>query len=132
VLHPTDEARLMGFAERRRAMFGEDLAAKARPGARGGSGGLGTAETWWREIDLGRHVPVSIARLEEPIERGQVVSSFELAAAAEGEDFAPLARGTTIGYARLERFTPRSVRRVRVTTVHLAATPAQLVIRLYA
>jgi alpha-L-fucosidase len=131
VLHPTDVARLMGFAERRRAMFGEDLAVKARPGARGGSGGLGTASTWWREIDLGTNVPVSIARLEEPIERGQVVSSFELAAAAEGEDFAPIARGTTIGYARLERFTPRSVRRMRLTTVHLVGTP-QLVIRLYA
>jgi alpha-L-fucosidase len=132
MLHPTDVARLMGFAERRRAMFAEDLAAKARLGARDGPVGPGTAFTWWREIDLGRNVPVSLARLEEPIERGQVVSSFELAAAAEGEDFAPIARGTTIGYARCERFTPRSVRRVRLTTAHLVATPAPLVIRLYA
>jgi len=108
VLHPTDISRLMGFADRRRAMFAVDLAAGRRV-TRRRAGSTASAE-----LDLGSPRSVGVLRLEEPIERGQVVTSYVVSASAGDGPFEEVARGTTIGYARLDRITPRMMTRVRV------------------
>ena len=123
-MHPTDVARLNEFAERRRTLFAEDLAAGAVTGAADSRGATRSTRT----LRLSRDVSIGVIRLEEPIERGQSVTSFELEGAADGEDFTPIARGTTIGYARLERFAGRRVRQVRLTI----AGAADVRLRLYA
>jgi alpha-L-fucosidase len=66
------------------------------------------------EIDYGHSVTVSIADLREDITRGQIVSRFELAG-TNGVSWSTLARGTTIGYRKLDRFAPTKVHRVRLT-----------------
>jgi alpha-L-fucosidase len=110
LIHEVDAARLRGMHERLTPMFREDLARRRRPVWREAASGSG----YW-ELDLGRPIAVTISDLREPIERGQVVSRYELS----GRDSAssawqPMAQGTTIGYRKLDRFEPRNVRYVRL------------------
>ena len=117
VLHPTDVERLNGFADRRRAMFEEDLAASASMNTRDGT------------VVLPRERSVGVIRLEEPIEQGQVVNSYSVTTSS-GEE---IVRGTTIGYAHLERFAPRPLKTLRATVTALPGTQApRLKIRLFA
>jgi alpha-L-fucosidase len=125
VLHDTDVARLAGFRERLSAMFANDEAAAAP--ARWRSIDASAAEL---EVDLGRAVNVSVARMEEPIATGQTVSSYELH--GEGETgWRPISRGTTIGYARLDRFTPVNVRRIRLRITGAIDTPQRVTLQLF-
>lgn len=126
LLHRTDVARLAGMHEELTALFRNDLA--------------GVAPTSWRrtggrsaeaEVDLGRSMSVGIARLEERIEVGQAVERY----AVLGQDetgWRELSRATTIGHARLDRFAPASVRRVRVVIEDSVRPPEPITIRLYA
>jgi alpha-L-fucosidase len=82
------------------------------------------------EMDIGRTVTVAVARLEEDITRGQSVARYTLYGAAEGE-WRVLSHGSTIGYAKLDRFEPVSVRRVRLTIEDAAAIPQGLNVRMY-
>jgi alpha-L-fucosidase len=125
LLHATDVARLAGMHAQLTAMFGHDLAAGTPPAWR--RTGDRTAEA---ELDLGRTVTVGIARLEEPIESGQAVARYTLLGQSDGE-WRTLSRGTTIGYARLDRFGPASVRRVRVVIEDAVTAPEAIAIRLY-
>jgi len=122
VLHPTDVSRLLEFAERRRAMFGEDLVATAGGGAIGritGGPGSGAED----HVTFNRDVSISMIRLEEPIERGQSVRSFVVhGTSAEGQT-TEIVRGTTVGYARLERFAPRRVTQVSVAVTTIGDAP---------
>jgi alpha-L-fucosidase len=126
LLHGTDVARLAGFHDRQRALFSEDLAKGRR--MRWRATGPATAEG---EIDLGRTVAVSIARLEEDIGTGQRVARYALSGSSGGT-WQVLARGTTIGYARLDRFEPVQVRRLRVTIEEAVAPPRPLALRAFA
>ena len=112
VLHPTDVARLHGFAERRRALFGAEVSGRAvreRPASRPPGSPSQVL------IELDRMRSISSVRLEEPIEQGQWVRGFDLASSSDAAGpFEPLARGSTIGYARLIRFPPRDIRRLSV------------------
>ena len=83
------------------------------------------------DVDLGRTVRIGLARLEENITRGQVVARYTLLGQDEGH-WRVLARGTTIGYAKLDRFPPALVRHVRIVIDDAAAAPAPLRIRLFA
>jgi alpha-L-fucosidase len=126
VLHPTDVERLMAFADRRRAMFAEDLAAGAKRTVRERD------STFQTTLLLPREVSASIVRLEEDIEQGQRVSSFVISQHKGGEapferGLAQLARGSTIGYARLDRFVQQPM-----DTVFLETTGAEATVRLYA
>jgi alpha-L-fucosidase len=82
-------------------------------------------------VELGRSVLVGIARLEERIEVGQAVARYTILAQDE-HGWRELSRGTTIGYARLDRFAPSSVRRVRVVIEDAVGAPEPIAIRLYA
>jgi alpha-L-fucosidase len=115
VLHEVDVGRLNGLRDRLRALFEDDLAA-----------GAGSAE-----IDLGRPVSVGAARLAEDIAQGQCVARHTLLGRDAGA-WQVLAQGTTIGFARIHRFEPRTVRRVRVVVDEAVAPPASLAVKLYA
>jgi alpha-L-fucosidase len=123
LLHDADVASLNGFHEVRRSLLADDLTSGARV----------TWQTDWRaaEIDLGRSANVSIARLEEDITRGQVVGAYSLLG-SDGGAWRMLARGTTIGYARIARFEPSTVRRVRLVIEDAVAPPVKLTVKLYA
>ena len=126
LLHDTDVSRLAGMRERLETLFHEDLAAN-RPVERH-STGAGSAIV---EIDVGRLVAVGIADLREDISRGQVVARYTLEGADAGA-WQTLARGTTIGYRKLDRFAPVKVRRVRLVIDEVAAPQQPVRIGLYA
>jgi alpha-L-fucosidase len=126
LLHPTDVARLAGMRERISALFADDLGAGARVTWR--RTGARTAEG---DVDLGRTVVAGTVRIEEEIARGQAVARY----AVYGSDGGPwqvLSRGTTIGYAKLDRFAPTAVRRVRLVIEDAVAAPEPVTVRLYA
>lgn len=124
-LHATDVARLTALRERLTAMFARDLSAGASRGWR--STGSRSAEL---DVDLGGPVTIGIARLEEDIARGQCVARYTLLGTNSGE-WDVLSQGTTIGYTKLDRFAPTTVRRVRLMIHDAVATPEQIALKLY-
>ena len=127
VLHETDVSRLMGFADRRRTLFHTtDLAWDRKSEWR--RTGQTTAVL---DIDLGRPQSFVAARLEEPIERGQMVARYSLQGAGDDRTYRQLSRGTTIGNARLDRVTATDVRYVRVEIEEAVAPPERLRVELY-
>ncbi len=125
VLDDIDVARLAGFRARREALFSRDLASGVH--AEWHRTGPRTAEC---RIDLGRSTVITTARLEEPIAEGQAVAGYSLDAEDAGA-WHPLSRGTTIGYAKLDRFTATRVRRVRLVIDAAVAPPGRVAMRLY-
>ena len=128
LLHATDVARLAGMARAIGGLTSADAARGRAPHWR-----TATDRSTVGELDLGRPASLSVADLREPIERGQVVSSFRLEGATDESSRAwrTLAAGTTIGYRRLARFTPARVRRVRLTLETVAPLAAPVDLRLY-
>jgi alpha-L-fucosidase len=125
LLHATDVSRLADFRRRLDALFANDLAA-------------GSAQQWRPNgraaeltVDLGRPVTIGIARLAENIAHGQTVARYTLSGAA-GDDWRVLARGSTIGYARLDRFAPAAVRRVRLVVDEAVGEPERITVKLFA
>jgi alpha-L-fucosidase len=125
LLHDIDVQRLALAHEKLRAMFATDLAAGSR--IRWQRTGERTALA---EVDLGKSSVVSIARLEEDITKGQTVARYTLSG-SDGGEWRPLSKGTTIGYARLDRLAPATVRRVRVAIEDAIAPPEPVRIKLY-
>ncbi|HKG91409.1 MAG TPA: alpha-L-fucosidase [Gemmatimonadaceae bacterium] len=128
LLHATDVARLAEFRRRLDALFAAELAAGAKPAWRRTGKRSAVAE-----LDLGAPVTAGVARLEEHIESGQAVARHALyGQGPAGGEWRELARGTTIGYARLHRFPPMALRRVRLAVEDAVAAPEPLGVRLYA
>ena len=125
VLHDMDVSRLMGFVDRRRQLFAEDVAKGRKAQWRR------TSTTASLEIDLGRPQSFSIARLEEDIEKGQTVARYSLHGAGEDRSVRRLSRGTTVGYAKLDRVTAADVRYVKVEIEEAVAPPERLSLKLF-
>jgi alpha-L-fucosidase len=83
------------------------------------------------EVELPGERSVSAADLREAIEHGQVVSQYTVEGAPASGTWQVLARGTTIGYRRLDVFTAASVRRLRITLRTLAPLVEPLQVRIY-
>jgi alpha-L-fucosidase len=124
-LHATDVARLTEFADRRRALFATDLAARKRVVWRRTGAHTATAE-----VDLGQAASIATLRLEEDIEHGQTIARHTIQG-SDGGDWRELARGTTIGYARIERIAPASIRRIRVVIDDAVDEPQPIAIRAF-
>jgi alpha-L-fucosidase len=77
------------------------------------------------ELDLGHDSSIAVTDLREAIEHGQVVSRYvvEGSTNAAGGGWRTIASGTTIGYRKLDRFPPTTVRRLRVTVETVARLP---------
>ena len=82
------------------------------------------------ELDLGRGVPIAVARLEEDITRGQSVARYTLYGAVD-HDWRGLSSGSTIGYTKLDRFEPMTARRVRLTIEGWPGMPHDITVKLY-
>ena len=117
LLHDVDVARLAGFRERLQAVTrtgnSSDAHASWKPT------GDRTAEV---VVDLGRTVSASMVRLAENIANGQSVARYTLYSATNG-DWIVLSRGGTIGYAKVDRFAPTSMRRLRLVIEDAVAPP---------
>jgi alpha-L-fucosidase len=119
LLHDVDVARLSGFHARLRAMFAENLV----------RGSLSRGQ-----VRLRRASAVSFVRLEESIEHGQHVARYivEGASGARGP-WRPLSRGTTIGYAKIDRIDGMSpISHLRIVIEDAAGTPGPLRLKAYA
>jgi alpha-L-fucosidase len=114
VLHPNDVASLMAFRDLRAARFVE----------------VGEPA---RSLDLrfAKPVPIAAVRLEEDIEQGQAVARFSIHG-EESTGWRELTRGTTVGYARIERFTPATVKAIRVVIEEAVAPVAMRAVRVFA
>jgi alpha-L-fucosidase len=122
LLHATDIARLTGFRDRLGALTHTGITATAKATWR--VTGPRTAEA---VLDLGRLVPVSTTRLAENIALGQTVSRYSLYSAGT-DDWGVLSRGTTIGYAKMDRFAPTVMRRLRLAIEDAVAAPEPVTI----
>ena len=125
VLHDTDVSCLMQFAERRRAAFAVDVARGRKLVWRWTGPNAMTGE-----IDLGRDATIGHVRLEEDITKGQVVSRYIVSALGVLDSWREIARGTTIGYARIDAVTPMRTRRLRILIESIGA-PIHVALRAY-
>ena len=125
LVHSTDVARLAQFRARLNSVFERDVARDARRT----SSMIAPARTEL-ELDLGRTLTVGVARLEEDITHGQNVARYTLYGAAD-RDWQVLSCGSTIGYAKLDRFEPVPVRRVRLAIEDAAAMPQGIAVKLF-
>ena len=108
-LHATDVSRLAGF----RQALGAQLQVNHAAGARRVQRTIGPRAATV-ELELRAPATVRVVRLGEDIRHGQRVSRFAFSAEVDGQ-WRELARGETIGYARLERFEPVKMSRARLT-----------------
>lgn len=129
LLHDTDVARLpeikRGIAK---LMEGGDVLGGRKPTWRTAADGSVACE-----VDLPADRSVSVADLREPIEHGQVVSQYvvEGAPASAPGAWQVLSRGTTIGYRKLDVFSPVPVRRLRITLRTIAPLYEPLSVQIY-
>ncbi len=123
VIHEVDAARLLGMHGRLQALFSTDLA--------GGSRQVSPDGRVW-EADLTAPSPLGFVRLSEDIARGQAVSRYAVSG-SDGATWFELSRGTTIGYARIDRLdNARAVRKLRVSIEDAVAPPGPIDISAYA
>jgi alpha-L-fucosidase len=118
LFHPNDIASLMSFRDLRAARFVE-IGKPSRS----------------LEARFPKPVQVGGVRLEENIEHGQSVARFSvhgLGPAPSEVEGPELARGATIGYARIERFTPVIVSAIRVVIEESMAPVAMRALRIFA
>jgi alpha-L-fucosidase len=108
LLHETDVARLTAFRAQLNTLKNPNMSTGAESSWK--VTGARTAEL---EMTLASPSTVSAARMEEDITKGQLVARYSLLG-ADGGDWRPLLTGTTIGYARLQRFVPTKVRRLKL------------------
>ena len=128
LFHATDVARIAEFAERLRTMFATNVAAGARRTA--SDGGKGDVKTGWVELELAHPATFDMACLQEAIEYGQSVARYSLQAWT-GARWTTLARGTTIGHKKLDRFPAVTASRVRLTIDAAVDTPRIADLALY-
>ncbi|HEY7234059.1 MAG TPA: alpha-L-fucosidase [Gemmatimonadaceae bacterium] len=107
-LHERDVANLLGMRGRLTTLFERAIAAR-RPASWHAHGRTGVLE-----FEYARTETISLADLREDITRGMIVARY-LIEGSNGGAWRTLARGTTIGYRKLDRFAPTRVRRVRLT-----------------
>jgi alpha-L-fucosidase len=124
LLHAVDVARLTGFRQQLTSMFERDLAREAKSTWRV------DGRTAIAEFTLPRSSSVTIVRLEEDITRGQRVSNYSVWGEVGGE-WKALSRGTTIGYAKLDRFLPAQTAKLRVAIEDSIAAPQEIGVKVY-
>lgn len=88
-------------------------------------------DTLFAEDLNGRAATVSIADLREDITRGQGVARYVVEGFSDGA-WRELSSGTTIGYRKLDRFSPVAIERARVRVLESVGTPGAVSLRLFA
>jgi alpha-L-fucosidase len=126
LVHTVDATRLAGFRAARDALFGAPLElgrAAFRP-----SGPAGAEMEW----ELARPARPAVARLAEEITHGQRVAAYRIDGADGGGRWRELARGSTIGHAKLDRMAGgQPVSRIRVVIERSLDRPEPLSLQLF-
>ncbi len=117
VLHPSDVECLRQFRRRLDALTDTGIGRGAH--GRWRVTGARTAEA---TLDLAHPATVSMVRLAERIELGQVASRYTLYG-ADDAGWRVLSHGTTIGYAKIDRVPPTRVRRLRLVIEDSVGAP---------
>jgi len=112
--------------ERLDTLFARDVASNARRTWR--VTGPRSAEL---ELDLGTSALVGVTRLQEDITKGQSVAKYTIFGSTDNA-WRELARGTTIGYTKLDRVAPTTIRRVKVVIEDAVATPEPVALKVFA
>ncbi len=106
-------------------------ASSFRPDAKPSNAVDGRKETFWSplsekdewlEVDLQRPTTFNVAMVQEQIVEGQRVERYRIEA-WDGSDWKVIARGTTIGYKKLDRFSDVTTTKVRLVIESALATP---------
>ena len=126
LLHDVDVANLAGFRDRLDTLRASAITQGVKNAWR--STGARTAEA---TLAFDTPQMVSAFRLAEIIERGQSVSRWSLSV-ANGTESRVVSRGTTIGYARMEKFAPVLAERVTLTVEDAVENPRQVALTAYA
>lgn len=122
VLHALDVSRLAGYGEAVSRLYAVDHASGARPSERQAARLVdGDRDTWWCpagttgtvELGLRRAAHCSVVCLEEAIAHGQTVERYRVEARVGGS-WQAIARGTTIGHRKLDRFEPLVADQIRL------------------
>jgi alpha-L-fucosidase len=82
-------------------------------------------------VELGQRTPIDAVRLGEDIERGQRVARYSVSGLTAG-GWKLLSRGSTIGYAKIDRFARTPVTRVRLEIEDALDPPRGLAIAVFA
>lgn len=124
LLHDVDVSRLAGMRERLDTMFIHDaLHGRRLKWTSTDRGAVG-------EAALDRPASVSIVDLAEEITHGQLVARYHVEG-FDGSAWRTLSRATTIGFRKLDRFSPVTVHRVRAT-IETIERPHPVILRLFA
>jgi alpha-L-fucosidase len=118
LLHATDVERLRGFRNRLDELTHTGFSRGAR--SRWSVTGVRTARL---DVTLSSSSLVSVVRLAEDIARGQSVARYTLHA-SNGGAWSELTRGTTIGYAKIDRVAPTMLRKLRLVVEGGSETPS--------
>jgi alpha-L-fucosidase len=135
-IHENDTQRLKDLGDRLRATFAVNLAEGASSHRSGTvpigdqaskeeqppSGAIGDSPPFLKEYDLGSPKTFNVAMIKEDIQQGQRIESFALDV-WDGEDWREIARGTTVGWKKLLRFTAVEATKVRVRFVSSRGDP---------
>lgn len=126
LLHETDVAHLAQFRTRLDALRASAVAQNVKSSWRALAGN--GAESM---LEFSAPQTISAFRLSEDIAQGQFVARWSLQA-ADDADWRTISRGTTIGYARMERVEPFKARRVRLVVEEAVAPPKRVSVVVYA
>lgn len=125
LLHETDVANLAGFHQRLSALRERAITRSVKSSWK--STGSRSAEA---VLEFGSPQNISAFRLSEPIDQGQSVSRWSLHAMSGGE-WRPISRGTTIGYARMEKLEPVTAQRVKLVVEDAVEAPRRVGVVIY-
>jgi alpha-L-fucosidase len=125
LLHPVDVARLAELRSALDRLLGEDLAAGRKV-----SWNRNSADQYVAEVDLGQSVSVGLLDLGESIATGQRVAQYR-ADALTSQGWKNIARGSTIGYRRLQPVAPVEAFRIRIVIEAAVESPRPLTVALH-
>jgi alpha-L-fucosidase len=117
-----DVAALRGYGDQVRALYADDRIRKARASSRGVRRLTdGNRDTFWSpagrtgaaELVLREPARCSVVCLEEAIRFGQAVERYRVELRVGGS-WSVVARGTTIGHRKLDRFAPVTADAARI------------------
>jgi alpha-L-fucosidase len=126
LLHEKDVANLAGFKQRLAALESRAIVRDVKMSWKATGGRTGETV-----LSFARPQSVSAFRLSEPIEQGQTVSQWSLQALS-GAGWRVISRGTTIGYARMERVEPVTTERLKLVVEDAVVEPHRVGVVAYA
>ncbi len=124
LLHETDVARLTGLREKLNQLHERAIHPSKNTFI---STGTNSGEFIF---DLGKSQPLSAFRLSEDIAHGQSVARWTVSI-SDNAEWKTIFRGTTIGYARMEKFAPVTANRVKLVIEEGLDTPKHVSVVTY-